>query len=79
MQLIAPSSVGTFLRDSAAHLDELTTTEGVGNALIQAGLLTSYQLDRVLTGETHGLLLGNYRVLERLGAGQHGGRLPGRA
>src|SRR5438105_3478836 len=47
MQLIGPSSAGLFLKDSAGRLEELATKEGLTNALIQAGLLTAYQLDRV--------------------------------
>lgn len=35
-------------------------------------LLTTYQAGRILTGSTFGLILGNYRVLERLGAGMMG-------
>ncbi|MBY0524789.1 MAG: protein kinase [Gemmataceae bacterium] len=72
MQIVGPSMVGMFLREQAHRLDELSTTEGLSNALIQAGLLTPYQLDRVLTGNTHGLVLGNYRVLERIGSGSMG-------
>ena len=41
-------------------------------ALVQAGLLTEYQLDRVLVGTTHGLVFGNHRVLNRLGSGSMG-------
>src|SRR5205085_1802871 len=31
--------------------------------------LTKYQADRIRAGTTYGLVLGNYRVLDRLGAG----------
>jgi response regulator RpfG family c-di-GMP phosphodiesterase/tRNA A-37 threonylcarbamoyl transferase component Bud32 len=37
--------------------------------LVEAGLLTPFQAARVATGNTFGLVLGNFRVLERLGAG----------
>jgi response regulator RpfG family c-di-GMP phosphodiesterase len=40
--------------------------------LVQHGLLTEYQAARVEAGKTHELVLGNYRVLERLGAGGMG-------
>src|ERR1019366_6573008 len=40
--------------------------------LVQYGLLTQYQADRVEAGMTYGLILGNYRVLDRLGAGGMG-------
>src|SRR5262249_21578899 len=34
--------------------------------LMQHGLLTPYQADRIEAGNTFGLILGNYRILERL-------------
>jgi serine/threonine protein kinase len=37
--------------------------------LVEHGLLTEYQAARVGAGTIHGLVLGNYRVLERIGAG----------
>src|SRR5438309_9852403 len=37
--------------------------------LVQHGLLTGYQAARVNAGTTFGLVLGSYRVLDRLGAG----------
>jgi response regulator RpfG family c-di-GMP phosphodiesterase/serine/threonine protein kinase len=37
--------------------------------LIAEGLLTDYQASRIAAGTTFGLVLGNYRILERLGAG----------
>src|SRR6516225_5783042 len=40
--------------------------------LVQHGLLTEYQAARVEAGKTDGLVLGNYRVLERLGTGGMG-------
>ncbi len=40
--------------------------------LVQQGLLTQYQGDRVEAGKTFGLLLGPYRILDRLGAGAMG-------
>jgi response regulator RpfG family c-di-GMP phosphodiesterase/serine/threonine protein kinase len=40
--------------------------------LIEHGLLTEYQAARIDAGSTFGLVLGNYRVLDRLGAGGMG-------
>jgi response regulator RpfG family c-di-GMP phosphodiesterase len=37
--------------------------------LVDLGLLTPYQAARIGTGNTFGLVLGNFRILERLGAG----------
>lgn len=42
------------------------------NALVEHKLLTEYQADRIFAGQRHGLVLGNYRVLGRLGAGSMG-------
>jgi hypothetical protein len=40
--------------------------------LVKHGLLTGYQASRIAAGDTFGLVLGNYRVLDRLGAGGMG-------
>src|SRR3954468_6526334 len=37
--------------------------------LVELGLLTAYQSARIATGNTFGLVLGNFRILERLGVG----------
>ncbi len=37
--------------------------------LVEEGLLTDYQRGRIRAGTTFGLIMGNYRVLDRLGAG----------
>jgi len=40
--------------------------------LVDRGLLTPYQSDRIAAGKLFGLILGHYRVLERIGAGGMG-------
>jgi response regulator RpfG family c-di-GMP phosphodiesterase len=40
--------------------------------LIQEGMLTEYLAARIATGTTYGLVLGNYRVVDRIGAGGMG-------
>jgi response regulator RpfG family c-di-GMP phosphodiesterase len=40
--------------------------------LVDYRLLTEYQAARIDAGRTHGLILGNYRVLDRIGAGGMG-------
>ncbi len=40
--------------------------------LVEHGLLTEYQACRIDAGKTFGLVLGNYRVLDRIGAGGMG-------
>jgi response regulator RpfG family c-di-GMP phosphodiesterase/tRNA A-37 threonylcarbamoyl transferase component Bud32 len=69
IQLLSPSLAEGFLEQTGERLAEFTSAESLGHALVRAGLLTTYQLDRMLAGTTHGLVLGNHRVLERLGTG----------
>jgi response regulator RpfG family c-di-GMP phosphodiesterase/serine/threonine protein kinase len=47
-------------------------TAGLMEALVGHGRLTKYQVSRLLAGQTFGLVLGNYRIVERLGAGGMG-------
>ncbi|MGL4551195.1 MAG: protein kinase domain-containing protein, partial [Gemmataceae bacterium] len=61
-----------FLGDRIDRLREYTSDDRVGAAMIQAGLLTPYQYERLLTGMTHGLALGNYLVLDEVGKGGMG-------
>jgi response regulator RpfG family c-di-GMP phosphodiesterase/tRNA A-37 threonylcarbamoyl transferase component Bud32 len=69
LELITPGALEQFLIQNAEHLPEMSSPQLLGSALQEAGLLTAYQLDRVLAGTIHGLVLGNYRVLERMGGG----------
>jgi response regulator RpfG family c-di-GMP phosphodiesterase/tRNA A-37 threonylcarbamoyl transferase component Bud32 len=64
--------VDRFLSEREDRVAGYSTDIQIGQALVQAGLLTTYQLERVLAGSTHGLVLGNYRVLDRLGSGGMG-------
>lgn len=59
------SSVRTRFRETS------NTTE-ILSLLTEHALLTDYQAGRIEAGTTHGLILGNYRVLDRLGAGAMG-------
>lgn len=72
MRLLTSSQVGDFLGRYANDLDNLTSAHALGHALIRAGLLTTYQLKRIMAGTSHGLVLGNHRVLSCLGAGGMG-------
>src|SRR5207237_9776643 len=67
--VVAPVALNQILEENAAHLHEFTTPPLLGSALVEAGVLTAYQLERVLAGTLHGLVLGNYRVLDRMGGG----------
>jgi HD-GYP domain-containing protein (c-di-GMP phosphodiesterase class II) len=70
--LLDDRDVAAFLQARADRLSELAGLEPLGQALLQAGLLTRYQLDRVRCGAAGRLLLGPYRVLEELGKGGMG-------
>jgi hypothetical protein len=69
LNLLTRSSAGRFLDQAGAPTVDLATPDALGEALVRAGLLTEYQVSRVLGGMTYGLHLGNYRILERIGAG----------
>jgi response regulator RpfG family c-di-GMP phosphodiesterase len=53
-------------------LEHETDTHTVLDRLVAAKLLHQYQADRIEAGTTHGLCVGSYRVLDRLGAGAMG-------
>ncbi len=72
VQLLDPPAVRQFLADAADRLPGLTSKDRVAHALAHAKLLSNYQRDRVIIGQTFGLVLGNYRVLERIGGGTVG-------
>jgi serine/threonine protein kinase len=72
LRLLDPAAVTEFLARAADRLPGLTTRERAGTALAHAGLLTGYQRDRVVGGSTFGLVLGAYRVLDRIGGGSIG-------
>jgi response regulator RpfG family c-di-GMP phosphodiesterase len=71
-KIVEPVLIDSFLRDRAERLAEYTTEDRIGRALVHAGLLTPYQLERILGGDARSLILGNYRVLEGLGSGGMG-------
>lgn len=53
-------------------LERETDSRRLLDRLVQVKLLTQYQADRIEAGTIHGLILGSYRVLNRLGAGGMG-------
>jgi serine/threonine protein kinase len=54
------------------QFDASVTTDEVLSLLVDWRLLTPYQAYRIQAGATFGLVLGNYRVLDRLGSGSMG-------
>ncbi len=53
-------------RERLLHMPDRDRTIG---EMVEYGLLTPFQAARLSTGNTFGLVLGNFRILERLGAG----------
>ena len=72
LNLLGTDAVASFLEARFDRLSEYAGEVELGQALVEAGLLTSFQLERVLAGSTHGLVLGNYRLLEQIGSGGMG-------
>jgi response regulator RpfG family c-di-GMP phosphodiesterase len=72
LRLLEQDAVTGFLESHADRLADYDDVDRLGQTLVRCGLLTRYQLDRVRVGTTHGLVLGNYRVLESLGSGGMG-------
>jgi response regulator RpfG family c-di-GMP phosphodiesterase len=58
--------------ETRRELEAETDAAHLLHRLVEIKLLTQYQADRIDAGTTHGLLLGSYRVLDRLGAGGMG-------
>jgi response regulator RpfG family c-di-GMP phosphodiesterase/tRNA A-37 threonylcarbamoyl transferase component Bud32 len=67
--LIHPEDWAALPAEDRERLVRCPEREKALTELVQAGLLTDYQAARVGAGTTFGLVLGNYRVLDRIGAG----------
>src|SRR6478752_2112097 len=50
LRLISPNETRQFLDLSLARLATYTTPDAIGKALVEAELLTDYQLERILAG-----------------------------
>jgi WD40 repeat protein len=60
------------IRARIASPDAPADAQTLARELVRAGRLTSYQAGAVLQGKTRGLFIGNYVVLDKLGAGGMG-------
>lgn len=69
-RLLSSEEVDRFLARQPGLLEN--DTAGLVEAFVDQGLLTEYQVSRLLSGQTFGLVLGNYRMVERLGSGGMG-------
>ena len=70
--LMTSAEVAVFVSRVGDRIGQLTTREFAANALVHFEFLTPYQKLRLASGQTHGMILGNYRVLDRLGGGTVG-------
>ncbi|MBM3978943.1 MAG: response regulator [Planctomycetes bacterium] len=69
---VVPADDFDALDDGARRALERTPDEDLIDALLGVQLLTEFQAERARTGRTHGLVLGNYRLLELIGRGGMG-------
>src|SRR5438132_8872269 len=67
--LLAPERFHTWLRRVP---DDEKRGQALARSLVEQGLLTRFQAQRLLAGRTDGFVLGQYRVLEELGRGGMG-------
>ena len=56
----------------SASLPDTNRGRLVARALVESGLLTRFQAERLLAGRTAGFLLGQYRILDQIGRGGMG-------
>jgi len=70
--LIHPEDWETVSQPIKRELHDISDAGALLAKLVDLGLLTDHQAARISAGTTFGLILGNYRVLNRLGAGGMG-------
>ena len=70
--LLGAAAVEAFARELGPQAAQLGSRDRTADALVAHGLLTRYQATRVLNGLVHGLVVGPYRVLDRIGSGSVG-------
>jgi response regulator RpfG family c-di-GMP phosphodiesterase/serine/threonine protein kinase len=59
-------------QETRDEIEQMTEARDLLDRLVREKLLTQYQADRIEARTIHGLILGSYRVLDRLGAGGMG-------
>ena len=60
------------LKKAINQLPETARGRVAARALVEMGLLTKFQAERLLAGKTDGFLMGQYRILDELGRGGMG-------
>jgi serine/threonine protein kinase len=69
-RLFPPGELDAFLRDNPGL--EVGDAAPLIETLLGQGRINDYQLSRLLAGQTFGLVLGHYCIVDRLGAGGMG-------
>lgn len=69
-RLLSPEEIASVSREFQRRGVE--TDDDAARLLIERGLLTQYQADRLLEGRARGFFFDNYRILDLLGAGGMG-------
>jgi response regulator RpfG family c-di-GMP phosphodiesterase len=69
-RLLTPAEQNEFILRHPELRDQ--DAAAIVEALVGHGLLSDYQASRLLAGHTFGLVIGNYRVIDRLGVGGMG-------
>src|SRR6516162_11626507 len=67
--LVLAEDLNSLPASAQEELTQCRDEERLLSLLVEHKLLTEYQADRIRAGKTYGLVLGSYRVLDRLGAG----------
>jgi response regulator RpfG family c-di-GMP phosphodiesterase/tRNA A-37 threonylcarbamoyl transferase component Bud32 len=70
--VILPDEWDALSSDRQKLVAGATSKEDMIVSLADVGLLTEFQASRVLAGGAHHLVFGNYRIIERIGAGGMG-------
>src|SRR5437660_1012308 len=70
--LVLTEDWGQLDDGTRAAISACREEEDLLRQLVERNLLTTYQASRLRTGKLFGLVLGNYRVLDRIGAGGMG-------
>jgi len=67
--ILPVADVRRFLTAVGDRLPQMNNSERTCDALLHHGFITQYQRTRLVSGQTFGLMLGNYRILDRIGGG----------